>query len=330
MSDLRSYTINEIEERTGFDKRTIAYYVQQGLLPKVGRRGPKTRYPQVFLDRLQFVKLVRDKQDRGELGSLTLAEIRAMLERLPEEMVGDVVAGREPLQTADFRLPDLVQAPAPSPRIEAFADARRFEDRQLGAAQPEAPVTFPSTPAAADPPSTPGPGPAEIFMDFNRKVRLGLMDASSQVRPPVAVPAEAAATAAPEATPNPGPTAAPAPAPIAAAPTFQPARALETGLTPPPAESGAAPAPAEGAAPDPFNEATDRMVSERIGWALARLQRSLTNAPKRNRGTTESWHRARITPELTISARNLPDEQAYLLDNLARILKKLLWEAWEE
>lgn len=329
MSDLRTYTINEIEERTGFDKRTIAYYVQQGLLPKVGRRGPKTRYPQVFLDRLQFVKLVRDKQDRGELGSLTLAEIRAMLERLPEEMVGDVVAGREPLQTADFRTPDLAPAPAPSPRVEALADARRFEDRQFGAAQPEPQITFPSTPTAAESSSTPSPVPPESFMDFNRKVRLGLMDASSQVRPPVAVPAEAAAAAAPAASQNPGPTAAPAPAPIAAAPLPQPAREPETGLALP-AEPGEAPAPAGGAAPDPFHEATDRMVSERIGWALARLQRSLTNAPKRNRGTTESWHRARITPELTISARNLPDEQAYLLDNLARILKKLLWEAWEE
>ena len=329
MSDLRTYTINEIEERTGFDKRTIAYYVQQGLLPKVGRRGPKTRYPQVFLDRLQFVKLVRDKQDRGELGSLTLAEIRAMLERLPEEMVGDVVAGREPLQTADFRTPDLAPAPAPSPRVEAFADARRFEDRPFGVAQPESQITFPSTPTAADSPSTPSPLPAESFMDFNRKVRLGIMDASSQVRPPVAVPAGAAAAAAPAATPNAVPTAAPAPSPIAAAPPLQPAREPETGLALPP-EPGEAPAPAGGSSPDPFHEATDRMVSERIGWALARLQRSLTNAPKRNRGTTESWHRARITPELTISARNLPDEQAYLLDNLARILKKLLWEAWEE
>lgn len=329
MSDLRTYTINEIEERTGFDKRTIAYYVQQGLLPKVGRRGPKTRYPQVFLDRLQFVKLVRDKQDRGELGSLTLAEIRAMLERLPEEMVGDVVAGREPLQTADFRTPDLAAVPPLNPRVEVFADARRFEDRLFGAAQPESQITFHSTPAGGDPPPTPSPVPAESFMDFNRKVRLGLMDASSQVRPPVAVPAEAAAAAAPAASPNPGPAAAPAPPPIAAVPAPQPARPQETGLAPR-AEPDDAPAPADGAPADPFHEATDRMVSERIGWALARLQRSLTNAPKRNRGTTESWHRARITPELTISARNLPDEQAYLLDNLARILKKLLWEAWEE
>lgn len=37
MSDHRTFTLDEIEKKTGFDKRTIAYYVQQGLLPKVGR-----------------------------------------------------------------------------------------------------------------------------------------------------------------------------------------------------------------------------------------------------------------------------------------------------
>ena len=60
MSDNLTYTLDEIVERTGFDKRTTSYYVQKGLLPKVGRRGPKTRYPQVFLDRLLFIKLLRD------------------------------------------------------------------------------------------------------------------------------------------------------------------------------------------------------------------------------------------------------------------------------
>ena len=49
MSSHRTYTLDEVEQQTGFDKRTIAYYVQQGLLPKVGRRGPKTRYPQLFV-----------------------------------------------------------------------------------------------------------------------------------------------------------------------------------------------------------------------------------------------------------------------------------------
>jgi hypothetical protein len=69
---------------------------------------------------------------------------------------------------------------------------------------------------------------------------------------------------------------------------------------------------------------------DRLGWALARLQKVLTDAPRRKTGNTESWHRARITPELTISARNLPDTDAHMLDSVARILKKMLWSAWEE
>ncbi|HSO24645.1 MAG TPA: MerR family transcriptional regulator [Chondromyces sp.] len=303
MSDLRTYTLAEIEERTGFDKRTIAYYVQQGLVPKVGRRGPKTRYPQVFLERLQFVKLVRDTQDRGEIGSLTLAEIRTILERLPEEMVGDVVAGREPLQAVAFP----GSAPAPdevtAPREVVFAEARRFEDRMQG-------------PSAG---STPGngsrPGAVEEPVDLNRKVRLGVLDVASQVQPPAAM----------------GRTA-----PVASA-AVQPAfdRAIQPEAAPPAAVVGPEPAPEARSEPGAGVEASpqddpDKVVAERLGWALARLQRALTNVPKRTRGNTESWHRARITPELTISARNLPEEQAYLLDNLSRILKKLLWEAWEE
>ena len=69
---------------------------------------------------------------------------------------------------------------------------------------------------------------------------------------------------------------------------------------------------------------------ERLGWFLARLQRAMTGDRRRRTGTTESWHRAMVTPELTISARNIKDEDAYMLDAVARILKKLLWEAWEE
>ena len=71
MEKSSAYTLDDIEKETGFDKRTIAYYVQEGLVPKVGRRGPKTRYPQVFLDRLMFVRMIREKQDAGEVGQLT-------------------------------------------------------------------------------------------------------------------------------------------------------------------------------------------------------------------------------------------------------------------
>ena len=65
-------------------------------------------------------------------------------------------------------------------------------------------------------------------------------------------------------------------------------------------------------------------------FALRCQLMAMTGDRRRRTGTTESWHRAMVTPELTISARNIKDEDAYMLDAVARILKKLLWEAWEE
>ena len=59
MSTQRSYALSELVELTGFDRRTIVYYIQSGLLPKVGRRGPHTRYPDECLSRLLFIKGVR-------------------------------------------------------------------------------------------------------------------------------------------------------------------------------------------------------------------------------------------------------------------------------
>lgn len=100
MIEGRTYAINEIEEQTGFDRRTIAYYVQQGLLPKVGRRGPKTRYSQLFFDRLQFIRLIRDLQDQGAVGSMTLSDFRDLFQSVPEETIAEVVGGREPPDVA--------------------------------------------------------------------------------------------------------------------------------------------------------------------------------------------------------------------------------------
>ena len=95
----------------------------------------------------------------------------------------------------------------------------------------------------------------------------------------------------------------------------------------------AAPEPEPEAEPDgeeASNGFPDISKHDRLGWSLARLQRALSNVPRRRSGNTESWHRARITPELTISARNLADVDAHLLDSVSRMLKQLLWEAWEE
>ena len=44
MTEPDSFSLEELTERSGTPGRTIAYYVQQGLLPKVGRRGRSTRW----------------------------------------------------------------------------------------------------------------------------------------------------------------------------------------------------------------------------------------------------------------------------------------------
>ncbi len=83
----KTYKLSDLERESGFDKRTIAYYVQESLLPKVGRRGPRTRYSEEFLDRLMFIRRVRDLQDGGKLRAVTLSEIRDVIERQsPDEI----------------------------------------------------------------------------------------------------------------------------------------------------------------------------------------------------------------------------------------------------
>ena len=77
MGLLQSYTLSELETESGFDKRTIAYYISEGLLPKVGRRGPRTRYSQEFLERLMFIRRVRDLQALShDATRATAAELR--------------------------------------------------------------------------------------------------------------------------------------------------------------------------------------------------------------------------------------------------------------
>lgn len=94
----RSYTASELERETGFDRRTIAYYVQEELLPKVGRRGPRTRYPKLARDRLLFIKKVREEEKAGGLRPVSLRDMREIFNRVPLEVIADVADGREPLR----------------------------------------------------------------------------------------------------------------------------------------------------------------------------------------------------------------------------------------
>jgi DNA-binding transcriptional MerR regulator len=310
MSEHKTFTLDEIEQQTGFDKRTIAYYVQQGLLPKVGRRGPKTRYPQLFLDRLQFVNMIRKKQDLGEIGSLTLSEIGDILNRVSAETIAGVVAGEEPLRVVDHH-GDLqpLTSTAPSTEPLPLAVQKNGSAAAIAAEAAEISESLMGAPQAPD---------------RNRPVRLGLMDANTTAARAV----------------NGGAAPADAPQPetdgrvddLAAGGGFiQPARRYEDEIKKRD-EAQPTDAPGDDTEPDAADaEAAPPSIEiERLGWFLARLQRAMTGDRRRRTGTTESWQRALVTPELTISARNLKDADAYMLDAVARILKKLLWEAWEE
>ena len=96
-----SYTTSELERDTGFGRRTIAYYVQEGLLPRVGRRGPRTRYPELVRDRLLFIRRVREAEAESEIRPVPLRDLRELFKALPSELVASVAGGDTPI-TADI------------------------------------------------------------------------------------------------------------------------------------------------------------------------------------------------------------------------------------
>jgi DNA-binding transcriptional MerR regulator len=292
VSDDLTYTLDEIVKRTGFDKRTTSYYVQKGLLPKVGRRGPKTRYPKVFLDRLLFIKMIREQQDRGEIGNLTLANIRDILDHVRPDTIADMVNGRESLHGVATQKMALPPVPA--------AAATQVETAE---AAPEPPHRQILHDEKSDVIQVPIDDPGEVSSSDDVEVDVSLPDRNNVAR--FAVPRPAQDGPAEEAV-------------IQRQLGHEGAAEEDASENVVPAERTVG-----------SNGFAEIDPEDRLGWSLARLQKTL-DKPRRHSGTTESWHRARVTPELTISARSLSENDAYLLDAVARLLKKMLWQAWEE
>lgn len=108
--ETESYTAAELQRETGFDRRTIAYYVHEGLLPKVGRRGSRTRYPKLVRDRLLFIRQVREAEQRGIVAPVSLRDLRKIFEHTPPELISGVADGRIPVN------PEAVSTISPSIR----------------------------------------------------------------------------------------------------------------------------------------------------------------------------------------------------------------------
>lgn len=120
--ETESYTAAELQRETGFDRRTIAYYVHEGLLPKVGRRGSRTRYPKLIRDRLLFVRAVREAEQRGTVAPVSLRDLREIFEQAPPALISAVADGRTSVT------PEVVTGISPSFRSLARRRAA-IEDR---------------------------------------------------------------------------------------------------------------------------------------------------------------------------------------------------------
>ena len=160
-----SYTARELERESGFDRRTIAYYVQEGLLPKVGRRGPRTRYPQLFLDRLLFIRRVREAEEEGTVPPLSLRDLRDVFGRIPPSVIARVADGTIAVTpelvsspTTAFRLRERVvrdvaegpSGPAAPWRRRASARLERMESSGLEMEEPAA-MEAPAFPMEMEP-----------------------------------------------------------------------------------------------------------------------------------------------------------------------------------
>ena len=74
---MAEYTIQEICDQTGLSRRTIHFYVQQGILPTPSGAGTATRYSEIHLLSLNLIPLLRGK-------GLRLDDIRDRLHGLDE------------------------------------------------------------------------------------------------------------------------------------------------------------------------------------------------------------------------------------------------------
>lgn len=137
-----SFDLLELSKRAGVTPRTVRYYVQQGLLPSPGARGPGAKYDEGHLLRLRLIRRLQKEH-------LPLAEIRRRLEqmgddavrlalRTPEgkptssalEYVRQALAGGGPVSRATMA----PRPPAPAMTYGSVATSELFEEAPSPAA----------------------------------------------------------------------------------------------------------------------------------------------------------------------------------------------------
>ena len=195
MLAVRTYAIAELEKLTRFDRRTIVYYIQQGLLPRAGRRGPNTRYPHECLLRLRFIRALKDLQDQGQCGTITLRDMHRVLAALdnatlqglvergpPAAEVERLLAGPPPLTP-----PATEQSPTGTATTITAAPARPVGDRRsYGLADAGIRQRFAGAPGASPPPRPPAAAAPAAEPAADSRGDLGELLRELEVRPGLA------------------------------------------------------------------------------------------------------------------------------------------------
>ncbi len=288
-----SYTTSELERDTGFGRRTIAYYIQEGLLPRVGRRGPRTRYPELVRDRLLFIRRVREAEAESEIRPVPLRDLRELFKTLPPGLVANVAAG-DTAVTADIVSLASVEQRSMVDRVAALR--KRLLATRAGPT-PGSPFTDlregERMPLRAD-------APGDFDDDRTRDAR------TMEELEPEGEAEELAATE-PQAMEEPG-------AMYLATPRL-PASPFEDDVV-------AAAASPDRSASDSDEEAD--ALANQLSWVLNELR-----SPARRRGdlapdAVDTWSQIEVTSDIRLSIRGMADEDAFLLRVAGRLLRQVL------
>lgn len=314
MVEPRTHSITELVQQSGFDRRTIVYYIQQGLLPRAGRRGPNTRYPEGALLRLRFVRGLKDLQDQGRYGTITLADMRALLERLEDHAIrGMLERYLPPEEVAALQAGIEASAPrpaAPTPPAQGAQGPGHAAVTPPLASAPNQPALHEATrpqPAYVPAPSQPAVGDGR---------RYGLADAAIRRVPALAATPTRSVDGLHQQARTAGMEPSPAPAASAPLPSTTP---MAAGMSSP---SGMPPAE-DTTALDP--DAAPAGVPMDLGELLRELEVRPALAGRRLApGASEQWTEIPITSRIYLSVRGLSESDAPLADATGRALKKLL------
>jgi hypothetical protein len=107
----RDYSLADLRQMTGYSGRTIARYIQMGLVPSPKQAGSRTRYSRAALGRLLAIAKLRREGNEGT------PDVKYELRHLTDEEVEAHAEARDPLASVVVASPG-----APSQRMVAHPD----------------------------------------------------------------------------------------------------------------------------------------------------------------------------------------------------------------